>query len=78
MSPKDVLASLSRMIGNPYLETYRNMPEYELISWKYVFEASLAMGAHTREKAQRLRAIKQVLDDIKAGRMARDGMAEAA
>ena len=69
MSPKDVMASLTKLVGNPYLEIYRDMPEYELTSWKYVFEASLAMGAHTREKAQRLRAVNRALKEIEAARL---------
>jgi hypothetical protein len=64
MSPADVLAVLRKLTENPYVGIYEKMPEYELVSWKYVFEASIALGAASREKALRLRAINRVLKDI--------------
>jgi hypothetical protein len=64
MSPKDVMAILAKLVKNPYLDTYEKMPEYELTSWKYVFEASIAMGAKNREKVLRLRAINRSLKAI--------------
>ena len=64
MSPKDVMAILAKLVKNPYLDIYEKMPEYELISWKYVFEASIAMGAKNREKVLRLRAINRSLKAI--------------
>jgi hypothetical protein len=65
MSPADVLAILRRLSKNPYLDIYEKMPEYELVSWKYVFEASIALGAATREKTLRLRAIDRTLRSLK-------------
>jgi hypothetical protein len=64
MSPADILAILRKLTQNPYLGIYEKMPEYELVSWKYVFEASIALGAASREKALRLRAINRALKDI--------------
>jgi hypothetical protein len=64
MSPKDVMAILTKLVKNPYLDTYEKMPEYELASWKYVFEASIALGAKNREKVLRLRAINRTLKEI--------------
>ncbi len=64
MSPKDVMAILTRLVKNPYLDVYEKMPEYELASWKYVFEASIALGASNREKVLRLRAINRTLKGI--------------
>jgi hypothetical protein len=64
MSPKDVMAILTKLVKNPYLDIYHEMPEYELNSWKYVFEASIALGAKNREKVLRLRAINRSLKDI--------------
>jgi len=69
MSPKDVMAILTKLVKNPYLDVYGKMPEYELTSWKYVFEASIALGAANREKVLRLRAINRTLRhmaDVKA------------
>jgi hypothetical protein len=68
MSPKDVMAILSNLVKNPYLDIYEKMPEYELASWKYVFEASIAMGSANREKVLRLRAIKQTLKDLQGAK----------
>jgi hypothetical protein len=65
MSPKDVMTILARLVKNPYLDAYEKMPEYELTSWKYVFEASIALGARNREKVLRLRAINRTLKSIK-------------
>ena len=64
MSPKDVMAILTKLVKNPYLDIYEKMPEYELASWKYVFETSIAMGSANREKVLRLRAIKRSLRDL--------------
>lgn len=63
MSPKDVMAILTKLVKNPYLDIYERMPEYELTSWKYVFEASIALGERNREKVLRLRAINGTLKD---------------
>lgn len=70
MSPRDVMAILTKMTKNPYLEIYENMPEYELISWKYVFEASIALGTASREKQLRLSAIKQRLKSLESTKLA--------
>jgi hypothetical protein len=64
MSPKDVMAILTKLVKNPYLDVYGKMPEYELTSWKYVFEASIALGAANREKVLRLRAINRTLKHL--------------
>jgi len=64
MSPNDVMALLARLVKNPYLDIYVEMPEYELASWKYVFETSIALGAKNREKVLRLRAINQALKGL--------------
>ncbi|MFI5011028.1 MAG: hypothetical protein ACHQAY_01645 [Hyphomicrobiales bacterium] len=71
MSPTDVLAILTKLVKNPYLDTYLNMPEYELSSWKYVFEASIALGASNREKHLRLRAVNRTLKGIEGAKLAR-------
>jgi hypothetical protein len=71
MSPSDALAVLTRLVKNPYLDIYEKMPEYELSSWKYVFEASIALGASSREKLLRLRAINRTLKGIEGGKIAR-------
>lgn len=68
MSPKDVMAILSKLVKNPYLDIYEKMPEYELASWKYVFEASIALGSANREKVLRLRAIKRTLKDLEGAK----------
>ena len=61
MSPADVLALLKRLTKNPYTDTYEKMSIYELSGWKYVFEASIAMGVSSREKTLRLRAVERAL-----------------
>ena len=71
MSPKDVMAILTKLVKNPYLDIYEKMPEYELNSWKYVFEASIALGAKNREKVLRLRAINRTLKEIESKAPAR-------
>jgi hypothetical protein len=71
MSPNEVMAILTRLVKNPYLSTYEKMPEYELTSWKYVFEASIALGSGNREKALRLRAINRTLKQIEGGKVSR-------
>jgi hypothetical protein len=71
MSPKDVITILARLTKNPYLDIYEKMPEYELASWKYVFEASIAMGAPSREKVLRLRAINRTLKSIEGAKASR-------
>ncbi|MFI4995263.1 MAG: hypothetical protein ACHQAQ_05700 [Hyphomicrobiales bacterium] len=71
MSPKDVMAILTKLVKNPYHDIYEKMPEYELASWKYVFEASIAMGARNREKVLRLRAINRTLKGIKVEKLSR-------
>jgi hypothetical protein len=68
MSPKDVMAVLTRLVKNPYLDIYEKMPEYELASWKYVFEASIALGAKNREKVLRLRAINRTLKEMEGAK----------
>ena len=68
MSPKDVMAILSKLVKNPYLDIYEKMPEYELASWKYVFEASIALGRANREKVLRLRAIKRTLKGLEVAK----------
>ena len=68
MSPKDVMAILSKLVKNPYLDIYEKMPEYELASWKYVFEASIALGRANREKVLRLRAIKRTLKGLEGAK----------
>jgi hypothetical protein len=68
MSPKDVMAILTKLVKNPYLDIYEKMPEYELASWKYVFEASLALGARNREKVLRLRAINRTLKELEVAK----------
>jgi hypothetical protein len=70
MSPKDVMAILTRLVKNPYLDIYEKMPEYELASWKYVFEAAIAMGAENREKVLRLRAINRTLKGLERAKAA--------
>jgi hypothetical protein len=71
MSPTDVMGILTRLVKNPYLDIYQKMPEYELASWKYVFEASIALGAANREKVLRLRAIKRTLKSIEGAKLSR-------
>jgi hypothetical protein len=71
MSPKDVMAILTKLVKNPYLDVYDKMPEYELTSWKYVFEASIALGEKNREKVLRLRAINRTLKDIDEAKASR-------
>ncbi|SEC37073.1 hypothetical protein SAMN05444161_1006 [Rhizobiales bacterium GAS191] len=71
MSPADVLAILRKLTRNPYLDHYERMPEYELVSWKYVFEASIAFGAPSREKLLRLRAIERTLKNLDGDRTSR-------
>jgi hypothetical protein len=71
MSPKEVMATLTRLVKNPYLGTYEKMPEYELASWKCVFEMSIALGAGSREKALRLRAINRTLKQIEGDKFSR-------
>jgi len=71
MSPKEVMAILTKLVKNPYIGAYEKMPEYELASWKFVFEASIALGAGTREKALRLRAINHALKQIEGARLPR-------
>jgi hypothetical protein len=71
MSPKEVMAILTNFVKNPYIGTYEKMPEYELASWKYVFEMSIALGAGTREKSLRLQAINHALKQIEGARLPR-------
>jgi hypothetical protein len=71
MSPADVLSILTKLARNPYLDVYEDMPEYELSSWKYVFEVSIAIGARSREKVLRLRAIKRALKKFEDSKISR-------
>ena len=68
MSPKDAMAILTKLMKNPYLDIYGEMPECELTSWKYVFETSIAMGSANREKVLRLRAIKHALKGLEGAK----------
>jgi hypothetical protein len=65
------MAILTKLVKNPYLDIYAKMPEYELASWKYVFEASIALGATNREKVLRLRAIKRTLKELEGAKATR-------
>jgi hypothetical protein len=60
MTPIDAVGVLTKLVKNPYLDTYEKMPENELTAWRDVFERSVALKP-TREKALRLRAIKRTL-----------------
>jgi hypothetical protein len=71
MSPKGVMTILNGLLKNPYSDIYERMDEYELLSWKAVFEQSIALGASTREKVLRLRAINETLEDIKGNKIQR-------
>jgi hypothetical protein len=59
-------AIFSKLIANPYIEYYEQMDEFALISWKGVFEQSIALGGWSMEKALRLRAINQRLKIIRS------------
>ncbi|SDR49746.1 hypothetical protein SAMN05444161_4690 [Rhizobiales bacterium GAS191] len=63
MTPTGVVGVRRKVVRNPYLDTYKEMTEYELTVWKQVFERSIAMKP-SREKALRLRAIEQTLRTI--------------
>ncbi|SDR57688.1 hypothetical protein SAMN05444161_6684 [Rhizobiales bacterium GAS191] len=41
MTPTDIVGALTKLVQNPYLDTYKKMPEYELTAWKQVFEQSI-------------------------------------
>jgi hypothetical protein len=49
-----------KLVKTPYLDTYKEMSEYDLTASKEVLEWSLAMKP-SREKLFRLRAIEQTL-----------------
>ena len=64
-----LITMLNGLVKNPYSDAYQRMDEFELISWKAVFELSIDLGASSREKVLRLRAINQVLENLKAGKI---------
>jgi hypothetical protein len=70
MTP-DIVGALRTMVKNPYLDTYKEMTEYELTVWKQVFERSIQMRP-SREKVLRLRAINRALRILESTRI-RDG-----
>ncbi|SDR64161.1 hypothetical protein SAMN05519103_09470 [Rhizobiales bacterium GAS113] len=70
MTPTDVVGVLTKLVKNPYLDTYEKMPEYELTAWRAVFEQSIALRP-SREKVLRLRAIERTLRAIESTRMSR-------
>jgi len=47
------------------------MDEYELSSWKAVFEEAFALGGSSREKVLWLRAINQALENVRGDKIAR-------
>jgi hypothetical protein len=59
-------AIFSRLVRNPYTETYEEMDEFELMSWKVVFEQSMVLDGWRPEKALRLRAINQALKNFRS------------
>ncbi|SEC56605.1 hypothetical protein SAMN05444161_1384 [Rhizobiales bacterium GAS191] len=69
MTP-DVVGALRTFVKNPYLDTYKEMPEHELTVWRDVFEQSIALRP-SREKVLRLRAINRTLRSIEGTRMSR-------
>ena len=69
MLPRNALSIFDRWTKNPYIDTYKNMDEYELASWKSVFEQSIAFGASTRERVLRLRAVNKALENVKSRRV---------
>jgi hypothetical protein len=71
MTP-DILGVLRTLAKNPYLDTYRVMPEHELAAWRDVFEQSIALRP-SREKVLRLRAINRALRTLES-----TGMSHAA
>jgi hypothetical protein len=66
-----MLAILNRLIRNPYTDVYEKMNEYELSSWKMVFEEAIALGGSSREMVLRLRAIKQALENVRGDKIDR-------
>ena len=62
---------LNGLVKNPYSDAYQQMGEFELISWKAVFEQSIDLGASSREKVLRLRAINQALEKLKVSQIQR-------
>ena len=68
-----LMTMLNGLVKNPYSDAYQRMDEFELISWKAVFEQSFDLGASSREKVLRLRlrAINQALEKLKASQIQR-------
>ena len=66
-----MLAILNKLLRNPYTEVYDKMDEFELSSWKAVFEEAIALGGSSREKVLRLRAINQALENVRGDKIAR-------
>jgi hypothetical protein len=66
-----LMTMLNGLVKNPYSDAYQRMDEFELISWKAVFEQSIDLGASSREKVLRLRAINQALEKLKASNLQR-------
>ena len=66
-----MLAILNKLLRNPYTEVYDKMDEFELSSWKAVFEEAIALGGSSREKVLRLRAINQALENVGGDKIAR-------
>ena len=66
-----LMTMLNGLVKNPYSDTYQRMDEFELISWKAVFEQSIDLGASSREKVLRLRAINQALEKLEASKIKR-------
>ncbi|SEF11918.1 hypothetical protein SAMN05444161_8655 [Rhizobiales bacterium GAS191] len=68
MTP-DVVGALRTLVKNPYLDTYKKMPEHELTVWREIFEQSIALRP-SREKVLRLCA-NRALRTLESARMSR-------
>jgi hypothetical protein len=43
-----LMTMLNGLVKNPYSDAYQRMDEFELISWKAVFEQSIDLGASSK------------------------------